>query len=105
MQIPAKVSTRFGPIREADADGQPGHYYVTVRRETGEYALALGPFTADRHGSRAAHMRALGYVNVVRRYVNDHGSAREQMGLSFGTSRLPLTAHPKPGRLNPVIFV
>lgn len=91
---------RFGPVSLDETDGQPGHYYVSVRDEKGRYALALGPFTARGPlGDRGAHLRALGYVARVKRYVNEHGGPREQW-LAFGTCRLPLASAPPRGRLN-----
>lgn len=87
-----------GGVRLRDADGKPGHYYVTVRREDGRYAFALGPFTQPRPG-QTAHAQALGLVQRVRRYVTQN-DWREGPWLLFGTTRIDLCGSPPQGKLN-----
>ena len=93
---PPPAQQRFGPIREVDADGQPGHYYVTIRDERGRVSLALGPFTA-RRACKVPHLMALGYVQTVKHYVRDY---RDSPWWSYGTARLPLHLLAPRGKLN-----
>lgn len=92
-----------GKVRYADADGRPGHYYVSVRSR-GRYVLALGPFTQRAPGGQYAHAKALGLVRAVRRYVSEHDRSRYEPWYEYGTCRLPLEPNPPAGRLNAEIL-
>ena len=90
-----------GRVALSEADGKPGHYYVTARNERGQTAFLLGPFTQPTLGQQG-HARALGAVRRARRYCDEHG-LNPFNELAFGTSRLPLLglAAPLPaGKLN-----
>lgn len=86
-------------MKLVDCDGKPGHYFVTIRRDDGSVSLALGPFTARRHG-RDAHAMALGYVATVRRFVQANDRSSHEPWYQYGTSRLPLDVKAPAGKLN-----
>lgn len=72
-------------------DTAPGHYYVTVRRDS-RHAYLLGPFTND-------HAAALSRVEEVRELAN-RLDPRSHFD-AFGTGRLPIEFIGVPtGRLN-----
>ena len=77
-----------GRVALAEADGKPGHYYVTAKNDRGQTAFLLGPFTQPTLG-QSGHARALGAVRKARRYCDEHG-LNPYNELRFGTSRLPL---------------
>lgn len=83
-----------GKVAYAEADGKPGHYFVTARDERGRTAFLLGPFTQPTLG-QAGHARALGAVRRARHYCNAHG-LNPYNELAFGTARIPLLGAPLP---------
>lgn len=87
-----------GAVCFAEADGKPGHYYVTARREDGRTALLVGPFTQRTPGQNA-HAQALGYVRAARRLVNEV-NPRKAPWLVYGTSRIDRRGCPPAGKLN-----
>lgn len=91
-----------GKVRLHDADGKPGHYYVSVKSR-GKTAFALGPFTQHSPGQEA-HARALGYVRNVRRYVSKNDNSRYEPWYEYGTARIPLQSNPPAGKLNATLL-
>lgn len=88
-----------GKVALAEADGKPGHYYVTAKDERGRTAFLLGPFTQPVIG-QSGHARALAAVRKARRYCNDH-NLNPFNELAFGTCRVPLLGATVPvGKLN-----
>ncbi len=94
-----------GKVQLAEADARPGRYYVTCKDSSGrKVAYLLGPF--EQHGyGKGGHARALGMVQVARRYVNEHYSDRDTAFASFGTAWVPLYGKAPAGKLNGVIEV
>lgn len=85
-----------GRVALAEADGKPGHYYVSIIDRHGRTCLALGPFTQLKPG-QTAHAQALGLTRKVRHHVRNY---TEAAWWRYGTCRLDLCSKPPRGKLN-----
>jgi hypothetical protein len=72
-------------------DTKPGNYYVSVRRDGGDFRCLLGPYRDD-------HKKALAMVDAGRRAAEACGDPRA-VWYSYGTVRTDYS-YDKPGILN-----
>ena len=71
-------------------DTKPGNYYVSVRRDNGDFRCLVGPFRDD-------HSAALALVDPARKIAQDVDP--KAAWYSFGTVRTEYS-YDKPGILN-----
>lgn len=77
------------------ADTKPGPYYVSVRRDDGQYRLLSGPFPK--------HEEALAKVDAAMRIAMDLDP--RACWYLFGTCRIEDPAFAEPGILNDLMAV
>lgn len=90
VRLPGGVTcvaeSTFQPI-----DSKPGNYYVSVRKDSGDWRVLLGPFPND-------HAAALAWVDKARRKAEEIDP--KAIWYSYGTVRLPIDAALPNGALN-----
>lgn len=72
-------------------DTKPGNYYVSVRKDSGDWRVLLGPFPND-------HAAALAWVDKARNKAIELDPRAPWY--SYGTVRLPVDAALPNGALN-----